>query len=468
MTIKELIDGLALSRGFEVSRDLAYQVARRVPGARKEPNPARPGAMDQWVLPDNALDLVTDELLAEAAAAIRSTAPPRPAGPGDTSRSALSDEEAALRAQRLRLERQRLELDELELRERRDAVERRRSGAQGGGGGDVATFLLLERLGALERKIESVQGAGSGGTGGLAAAIAQALPSVGPLLRELGGDRLGLRDLAELLGKNDAVAVARELKDLGLIPAAGDGGGTIAGVRQLLEVVTLLRPLLARSGGGDEGFWGELGRTLAGQLPDLADKITGTVKEAVRANVRLAELRRGTTPSSASAPAAVSRAVAEFGKELAQEAARENDGYFPRLVERVTAIFKGGQGFLAAVQSGAVSEAQVFETFQGVGLPLTPPMRAYLRRFINWLRAAKRPAPAAPACSYIRQFAPSSSYFFRFSGSPRTSYASLMSLKRLSAALSPGLTSGWCLRASFRYACLISFSLAVFATPSVA
>ena len=30
-----------------------------------------------------------------------------------------------------------------------------------------------------------------------------------------------------------------------------------------------------------------------------------------------------------------------------------------------------------------------------------------------------------------------------------------------------GLTSGWCLRASFRNACLISFSVAVFATPSV-
>ena len=44
--------------------------------------------------------------------------------------------------------------------------------------------------------------------------------------------------------------------------------------------------------------------------------------------------------------------------------------------------------------------------------------------------------------SYIRQLAPSSSYFFRFSGSPRTSLASLISLKRASAALSPGLRSG--------------------------
>ena len=38
-------------------------------------------------------------------------------------------------------------------------------------------------------------------------------------------------------------------------------------------------------------------------------------------------------------------------------------------------------------------------------------------------------AAGAPACSYARQFAPSSSYFLRFSGSPSTSYASLISLK---------------------------------------
>ncbi len=42
-----------------------------------------------------------------------------------------------------------------------------------------------------------------------------------------------------------------------------------------------------------------------------------------------------------------------------------------------------------------------------------------------------------------------------------------MSLKRASASLFPGFTSGWCLRASFRYAALISFSEAVFATPRV-
>src|SRR6516162_6206657 len=75
--------------------------------------------------------------------------------------------------------------------------------------------------------------------------------------------------------------------------------------------------------------------------------------------------------------------------------------------------------------------------------------------------------PCCCACSYIRQLAPSSSYLRRLSGSPSTSYASLISLNLLSAPLSPGLTSGWCFLASFRNACLISFSVAVFGSPSV-
>ena len=52
----------------------------------------------------------------------------------------------------------------------------------------------------------------------------------------------------------------------------------------------------------------------------------------------------------------------------------------------------------------------------------------------------------------------------RFS-SDRTSYASEISLKLSSDLFSPLLASGWYLRASFRYDCLISSALAVFCTP---
>ena len=58
-----------------------------------------------------------------------------------------------------------------------------------------------------------------------------------------------------------------------------------------------------------------------------------------------------------------------------------------------------------------------------------------------------------------------SSYSLRFSGFERIVLASEASLKRASAALSPGLASGWLSRAIFRKAFLISSALAFLSTP---
>src|SRR2546430_943180 len=55
---------------------------------------------------------------------------------------------------------------------------------------------------------------------------------------------------------------------------------------------------------------------------------------------------------------------------------------------------------------------------------------------------------------------PNVSYCLRFSASESRSYADWTSLKRSSAAASPGLRSGWSSRASLRYAFLISSSVA--------
>src|SRR5206468_8617232 len=58
-----------------------------------------------------------------------------------------------------------------------------------------------------------------------------------------------------------------------------------------------------------------------------------------------------------------------------------------------------------------------------------------------------------------------SSYSLRRFSSDSTEYASEISLNRSSAEASPLLASGWYLRASLRYAALISAGLAVLATP---
>src|SRR5690606_5050819 len=75
------------------------------------------------------------------------------------------------------------------------------------------------------------------------------------------------------------------------------------------------------------------------------------------------------------------------------------------------------------------------------------------------------PAPGPGRNPPLPNSARASSYSLRFFGSPRTSAASEISLKRSSALALPLLASGWNSRASFRYAFLISASVASLGTP---
>ena len=70
-----------------------------------------------------------------------------------------------------------------------------------------------------------------------------------------------------------------------------------------------------------------------------------------------------------------------------------------------------------------------------------------------------------PPSALAWPFLPYRSYLLRFSGSESTSYASFISLNLASASVSPGLTSGWYLRARFQYAFFISASSASRSTP---
>src|SRR5260221_4948254 len=94
------------------------------------------------------------------------------------------------------------------------------------------------------------------------------------------------------------------------------------------------------------------------------------------------------------------------------------------------------------------------------GIPPSPD-----RGDARYVRVRPAGAPPNPNCSC--QFGPSVSYLWRFSGSDSTSYASLISLQRLSALLSPGFTSAWYLRASLLYAFLMSSALADLLTPRI-
>ncbi|MGH7390786.1 MAG: hypothetical protein ACREM3_15210 [Candidatus Rokuibacteriota bacterium] len=387
MTVKELETALGVSR--DVAYALAAQLARQ---GLAEKVRKRPGAIPSWQLPDNALELVDETMLADATAAVRAAIPgtggqihdvePAATGGRATQRGAAVTEEATeLQRARIRLERQRLELDELELRERREALERRRGGAQGGGV-DVATVMLLERLNGLERKVDAAaQGAGTSSTlpaGTTAAAIiGAAVPILKPFVESLAA-KPPAPDVAALV--REAV---RELR-----PAEGSNPTTAA--QQVLELVTLLRPLVR--GGRDESTWVEVARTVAPHVPTVVAKVVDGIRDVAAARVRVEELRHGATHATADAQ----RGLAVIQQELEQAAARLDYGSFPVLVERLSALFDGrGREFLGAVQAGAVDEATAFETLAQVGIRLTPPIRQYLGSFVRWLRTPAAP-PGAP------------------------------------------------------------------------
>jgi hypothetical protein len=79
---------------------------------------------------------------------------------------------------------------------------------------------------------------------------------------------------------------------------------------------------------------------------------------------------------------------------------------------------------------------------------------------------ASKPGCPPPRPTFENGLASARSYSLRLSGSPRTSCASEISLKRASDFASPGFLSGWYLRASLRYAFLISSADALRSTPS--
>src|SRR6266566_762026 len=105
--------------------------------------------------------------------------------------------------------------------------------------------------------------------------------------------------------------------------------------------------------------------------------------------------------------------------------------------------------------------------------PNMPPSRSPSRPPVpcepNRSPRSKPPKPPPGPPGVRKRSAPNSvrasSYSLRRFSSDSTLYASEISLKRSSDLLSPLLASGWYLRASFLYDCLISAALAVFATP---
>ncbi len=393
MTLRQLGDELT-ARGIELGKDALYKLAPKIPGATKQA--LRPGAIPQWTFPDDTLDRLTPDLIEEAVAEARSSPPPSSAASAPAAAAArvgVGDDEAELRRARLRLDRERLELDRLEVEGRRAELERRRGGASAGGV-DATTLLLLDRLNSVERKLD---GAG-GHTSGFAALAAAIGPVLTPLITQFAA-RPGVGELLGLLTKAqpDPLAIARQLRELG-VGGAQDPAGAVARARELLEVVTMLRPLIGR-GREESSFWSEIGRAIAPEIPGVINRVAGAVETAARSRVQVEQIRRGAAP----APTAVPPAIVQFQQELEQAARQHLVGFFPTLRQRILELWpEGGAELLAAVTADPAADAMAMERLGQAGIQLTPAIQTFLRTFANWCRYVARQqagAGAAPAAT---------------------------------------------------------------------
>ncbi len=144
MTLKELEEQLG------VPRAVALRLARMIPGAKKEAG--GPGQIPRWVIPDDALQHLTEEML-EAARVEPS--PATAASPGDPG---LVEEERAVKRARLAADQTRAEADRLKAEADRVKAEEdlaRLRDRRGPTTPEPAlSSWLLDRLDRLERAVQ--------------------------------------------------------------------------------------------------------------------------------------------------------------------------------------------------------------------------------------------------------------------------------------------------------------------------
>lgn len=201
-----------------------------------------------------------------------------------------------------------------------------------------------------------------------------------------------LREVLTFLRPQDTgaqlLATITALKDLGLIGRPEKSGN----MQDLLAVAELI---LDRAPGGGEGrsTWVETMDLLGRHFGPGVERFGEALLEHVR---QRQGMPAGARPGVAAGAPALPAMVAQIQRELDEAALRLNDGYFPRLAERLRTAFEGGRGadFLEAIRAGQVTDLVAFDTFTGVGFRLDEPLRRYLTRFLNWLRQQGRGRPA--------------------------------------------------------------------------
>ncbi|MGH9362749.1 MAG: hypothetical protein ACRD2T_12615, partial [Thermoanaerobaculia bacterium] len=260
MTLRELADALG------VSRNVAAKLAPKVPGAKREPR--GPGQIPAWILPEDAFDYITEEMLEAARAEAAQAAPSTSAPSADP---ALLDEDRAVRRERLAADKARAEADRLRAEADRhkaeDELERLRD-RQRGSRPDPGP-LAADRFAALERKVEeAVRRPDVAAT--MAELLKAATAPLAPFIERLAA---GPQPAPQPFGPTDLLGLAEKLRGLLGPPEGGLRREIRAAYRDGLE------------DGRERAGTGEGGRSWAEALSDIARALPDALRFGVQAGL---------------------------------------------------------------------------------------------------------------------------------------------------------------------------------------
>lgn len=199
------------------------------------------------------------------------------------------------------------------------------------------------------------------------------------------------------------------LRELGLIGDAGSNGAAEEpkSLRdQLAEVKELAETLgLSARGGAAEPTAVMVAKVLAPLAERVVPQVLATINNVVdvwrlRMTIGVGGLPSGPRPMPAApVPVAIPPAITALVANAQAAVARDDDTYFGAFADGIATHIPDGRGFLEAVQRGQVEEEQALAVVQGSGLLPTqePKTRAWLLRFVHWLRKVAPPPTAAPA-----------------------------------------------------------------------
>ncbi len=204
----------------------------------------------------------------------------------------------------------------------------------------------------------------------------------------------------------DPWALLERLKTMGLIgqPTTETGApkplvDQIGELKELLDVVGDLR---GPAGPTAEPTAVVVARILAPYVPQVLHTVNNVVDVIrLRFGVQgpIMQPPGPQAPPRAVGPPVVPPAVQALVARTQAAILADDDGFFPAFADGMTTHIFDGRNFLLAIQTGKIEEEQALLAVQGTGLlnPAEPRTRAWLIRFVHWLRAAQPMAAAGPS-----------------------------------------------------------------------